>query len=204
MKKTLLILIFCVMVITITLSLFACGDKEKPCDHVWVEATCSEAKHCEKCGLKEGETLDHTWDDTVKPNECSVCGKTRTYDWYGSYLNSEEYRIACAMQRSTTTMGSTNASLVSVQSLTISEENYNNYNLSSRTGKYYWQLCEMYKLSISVNGTIKTFYIPRLGWELWSDGNYAAWGETTNVYYVSVRGVNASYDSYAIARGWKS
>ena len=36
----------------------------------WVEATCTSAKHCSRCGLTEGETLPHSYVNGV----CTVCG----------------------------------------------------------------------------------------------------------------------------------
>jgi len=36
----------------------------------WVEATCTSAKHCSRCGLTEGEALPHSYVNGV----CNVCG----------------------------------------------------------------------------------------------------------------------------------
>ena len=37
-------------------------------DHVWVDATCTDAKYCSACGLTEGEALGHTPADAVSEN----------------------------------------------------------------------------------------------------------------------------------------
>ena len=48
------------------------------CKHDWVEATCSEPKHCSKCGKTEGFALQHRWDEATctAPKTCSLCGAT--------------------------------------------------------------------------------------------------------------------------------
>ena len=51
---------------------------EPECTHEWVDATCTEAKHCSICGATEGEPLPHTWVEATyeTPKTCSVCGTT--------------------------------------------------------------------------------------------------------------------------------
>ena len=51
---------------------------EQECTHEWVDATCTEAKHCSICGATEGEPLPHTWVEATyaAPKTCSVCGTT--------------------------------------------------------------------------------------------------------------------------------
>lgn len=55
--------------------------------HRWVEATCTEAKHCEICGETEGEPLGHDWKAATctEPKTCKRCGKTEGqklgHDW---------------------------------------------------------------------------------------------------------------------------
>ena len=46
--------------------------------HDWQEATCIEAKTCNKCGETEGEALGHSWEEAActEPKTCSVCGET--------------------------------------------------------------------------------------------------------------------------------
>ncbi|MBR5712296.1 MAG: hypothetical protein IKX54_01750 [Lachnospiraceae bacterium] len=45
--------------------------------HDWAEATCTEPKHCTKCGKTEGLSLGHTWNEATctTPMTCSVCGE---------------------------------------------------------------------------------------------------------------------------------
>ena len=56
-----------------------CGEwLEKPHQHTWVDATCTEAKKCSECGETEGEAAGHTWVDATctEAKKCSVCGET--------------------------------------------------------------------------------------------------------------------------------
>lgn len=48
------------------------------CRHEWLDATCTEAKHCTKCAAMEGTALQHTWNspDCTTPRTCSRCGLT--------------------------------------------------------------------------------------------------------------------------------
>ena len=47
--------------------------------HQWVEATCTEAKHCEICAKTEGSPLGHKWKEATctTPEICELCGKVR-------------------------------------------------------------------------------------------------------------------------------
>lgn len=49
-----------------------------PCNHEWIEATCTEPKTCSKCEETEGEPLGHDWLDATctEPRTCSRCGET--------------------------------------------------------------------------------------------------------------------------------
>lgn len=46
--------------------------------HDWVEATCSEAKHCKTCGKVEGFPLQHVFKEATctEPKTCTLCGTT--------------------------------------------------------------------------------------------------------------------------------
>ena len=46
--------------------------------HIWQEATCTTAKTCTVCGLKEGEALGHNFSEATctTPKTCVVCGET--------------------------------------------------------------------------------------------------------------------------------
>lgn len=62
-----------IVTLTLCFMLIGCGHK-----HTWVDATCSEAKHCSECGETEGEPLNHTWVEAScsEAKHCSICGKT--------------------------------------------------------------------------------------------------------------------------------
>jgi len=49
-----------------------------PCEHEWVDATCTTAKTCSKCDAVEGEPLGHSWKKATctKPSECKRCRET--------------------------------------------------------------------------------------------------------------------------------
>lgn len=70
MKKSMLILLACLICAAL---LTGCS-----CQHQWVEATCTNAKHCTKCDAVEGEALGHSWKeaDCVTPRTCALCGLT--------------------------------------------------------------------------------------------------------------------------------
>ena len=77
----------------ITVSYAADVVPEEPpvtCEHVWVDADCTNAKTCSLCGETEGEALGHSYGEateTVAPDctnageqqsTCSVCGDVKT------------------------------------------------------------------------------------------------------------------------------
>ena len=56
-----------------------CGITEgEALGHKWVDATCETAKTCSVCQTTEGEAAGHKWEDatTEAPKTCSVCQKT--------------------------------------------------------------------------------------------------------------------------------
>ena len=50
-----------------------------PCEHEWVDATCTTPKTCSKCDAVEGEPLGHSWNKATctKPSECKLCKETK-------------------------------------------------------------------------------------------------------------------------------
>lgn len=57
----------------------SCGETEgSALGHKWVEASCTQAKHCSRCNKTEGTTAKHSWKDATytKPKTCSSCGAT--------------------------------------------------------------------------------------------------------------------------------
>lgn len=69
MKK--LFMTMCLL--TVAWMLTGCGHS-----HDWVEATCSEAKHCKTCGKIEGFPLQHVFKEATctEPKTCTLCGTT--------------------------------------------------------------------------------------------------------------------------------
>ena len=72
----------CLVVLLLGILIVGCGHQ-----HEWVEATCSEAKHCNGCTEIEGEPLGHDWKDATctEPRTCKRCGETEGdalgHDW---------------------------------------------------------------------------------------------------------------------------
>ena len=69
MKKRFLLVLSIVLILGM---LSACGKH----NHTWVDATCTEPKHCSECGEIEGESLGHdvtTW-ETITESTCSTRG----------------------------------------------------------------------------------------------------------------------------------
>ncbi len=51
---------------------------EDPCKdgHKWVDATCTEPKTCQVCGITEGEPLGHEWlENTPNYQQAKICGR---------------------------------------------------------------------------------------------------------------------------------
>ena len=67
MKKSILMILFCTVLLT------GCS-----CQHEWTDADCTAPRTCVKCDATEGEALGHTWLDAncVAPKTCSRCGLT--------------------------------------------------------------------------------------------------------------------------------
>ena len=55
--------------------------------HTWLEATCTEAKTCEICGISEGEALGHT----TQTGTCDRCGEKFSKWEPGEYV--DEFKI---------------------------------------------------------------------------------------------------------------
>lgn len=72
--------------------------------HEWVEATCTEPKHCTGCDETEGEALGHQWEDATceDPKTCSVCGETE-----GEALGHEWMDATCTDPKTCSVCGQT-------------------------------------------------------------------------------------------------
>lgn len=83
-KKAILISIFSVFLFAIIITAVVLFS---PCKHRWINANCTVAKTCSKCGEVEGEALGHNWSDATckNPKTCSRCkateGKALTHNW---------------------------------------------------------------------------------------------------------------------------
>ena len=66
------------VILIILLLVFIGGCNSKECEHEFVEATCDMPKHCIKCNLEEGTSLDHSYIEATceKAKTCSRCNKT--------------------------------------------------------------------------------------------------------------------------------
>lgn len=76
------------LVIVLLFSITACNDDSEDgnnvtpvCSHVWVAATCTEAKTCSKCNETQGSALGHTTDSGI----CSRCGENFSAWEIGEY-----------------------------------------------------------------------------------------------------------------------
>ncbi len=58
-----------------TINICACGDRYiddvVKGGHIWTKATCEKVKKCERCGIEEGEVLEHDYEKYV----CTMCGE---------------------------------------------------------------------------------------------------------------------------------
>ena len=48
----------------------------QPHEHIWLEATCTSARVCQRCGVYDGEALGHQWSEATctDPQTCLRCG----------------------------------------------------------------------------------------------------------------------------------
>ena len=95
MKKKIGLLITCLF-LTITLS--GCHQ------HEWIDATCTEPKHCTSCDETEGEALGHKWIDATctEPKTCSVCGEAT-----GAALGHKWVEATCVEPKTCSVCGET-------------------------------------------------------------------------------------------------
>ena len=89
MKKK---VIYMLIVMSLSTMLVACGH-----EHTWVEATCTQAKHCSECEEIEGEALLHTFTEAnyQQPAICEVCGITEGEKLQADF---EKYGLSCDVQ----------------------------------------------------------------------------------------------------------
>lgn len=67
--------------------------------HNWIEATCTTAKYCDKCGMIEGEPLGHT----TLSGKCDRCGQNVAYT-LGSSFEFDDLTVTIGDSYSFTTI----------------------------------------------------------------------------------------------------
>ena len=73
----------------------------KICIHDWKDATCTEARTCEKCGITKGTSLNHTWEnaDCTTAKTCVRCketvGKPLGHSWIPATCTQAKSCSAC-------------------------------------------------------------------------------------------------------------
>ncbi len=82
--------------------LFLNGCKtNKECNHVYAEATCTQAKTCTVCGQTFGAPLGHAWKNATctQAKTCTVCGLTSGaalgHSWKNATCKSPQYCTVC-------------------------------------------------------------------------------------------------------------
>lgn len=72
-------------------------------DHVWVEATCEEARYCEECGEVYGKALGHDWTQRLceQAKSCLRCGiveqEALGHDWLGATCSDPKTCSRCGV-----------------------------------------------------------------------------------------------------------
>ena len=97
-KKVVLIALILLVLVSVFLLVFRC-------DHVWLEATCSAPKTCEKCGRTKGDTVEHSYTEANcnYPAMCRYCyeiqGEPLGHDWQPATCISLESCSRCIATR---------------------------------------------------------------------------------------------------------
>ena len=60
--------------------------------HNWVDATCTDPKHCSNCGITEGQALGHVWTNECDPDCNNSCGEIREPHNYVWVVDSESVK----------------------------------------------------------------------------------------------------------------
>ena len=76
--------------------------------HNWVDATCTDPKHCSNCGITEGNSLGHDWTNDCDPDCNNSCGEIRephNYVWVVDSENGVKHEecTACGDKRNENT-----------------------------------------------------------------------------------------------------
>lgn len=86
-----------IFAVILTVICSSCGG----CEHEWTEATCTDAKSCNLCGITEGEALGHTWTEATyeSPKTCSACGLTEGEKLFDPTYSEENVLASEAIQK---------------------------------------------------------------------------------------------------------
>ena len=120
MKKILIRIFILSTLVALVLLFVACGE-EDPAEHVhsWVDATCTEPRHCTGCELTYGEALGHTevTDENIVPTctepgktmgkHCSVCGEVTLAQTVVDATGHSWSEISCEAPKTCSTCGET-------------------------------------------------------------------------------------------------
>ena len=130
MKKVLsLIAILCMALVCFA----ACYFPETPCEHDWINATCTAPKTCSVCGETDGEPIGHTEETVVGTaatctesgmsdgKKCTVCGETTVQQTVIAALGHTEETVA-GTPATCTVAGMTDGKKCSVCGVTTVEQ----------------------------------------------------------------------------------
>ena len=136
-----------------------------PCDHEWIEATCTSPKTCKLCGITEGEVLGHI--EEIIPGKAATCEETGLTE--GKKCSRCE--VTLLEQQIIPALGHEYASEVTLEP-TCEEEGTRTYTCSNGCGETYTEvipaLGHNYVSEITKSATcteigIKTFTCTKCG-----------------------------------------
>lgn len=149
-------------------------------EHNWVEATCTEPKHCTKCGEIEGEALGHT---TVS-GKCDRCGQNVTLS-LGSSFDFDDLTITIGDSYTFTTVKNQfseyNKSTVIRVPVTVK----NNKDESHQLNMFYYKFYGPQGVELN---NVSSYFDDEVGWagEMRSGASY------TKAFYILYDG-NGTY-----------
>ena len=112
MKKNKIFILILMSILILT----SCGKSDSSIEnseeeiqhvHMWIDATCEEAKYCINCGEKEGKPLIHKYKDATctEPATCELCGKYSGeafgHDWISATCTSPKTCSRCKITKGT-------------------------------------------------------------------------------------------------------
>lgn len=134
MKKVLSLIAILCMAVLFVVGCDLIPKPNKPCEHNWTEATCTEPKTCSECGETDGEAKGHT-EETIAGKaatcteagvtdgkKCTVCGETTVEQTAIPALGHTEETIA-GKAATCTEAGKTDGKKCTVCGVTTVEQN---------------------------------------------------------------------------------